>query len=87
MVALLTLTRNDLAELGVRSEDTGRVLSLITKLKLMSSPGHTPGQCKLSAWLLFPCISALNYSWCCLYKKCIVVIELILMLYLKERAV
>ncbi|XP_064398567.1 ankyrin repeat and SAM domain-containing protein 6-like [Halichondria panicea] len=44
MVALLTLTRNDLAELGVRSEDTGRVLSLITKLKLMSSPGHTPGQ-------------------------------------------
>ncbi len=48
MVEMLTLTGNDLAELGVRLEDTGRVLSLITKLKLMSSPAHTPGQCKWS---------------------------------------
>lgn len=41
MVELLTLTESDLRELGVGGEDTGRVLSLIHKIKHMSSP-HTP---------------------------------------------
>ncbi len=63
MVEMLTLTGNDLAELGVRLEDTGRVLSLITKLKLMSSPAHTPGQCK---WSLV--LSICNACSHCLYN-------------------